>query len=257
MAHSFLRWLSKLPLWGTVNDQGKSDTAASQPLAEAVSTESPTVATGAESDLIDTPPPSYEDVCPGFVEARIGATAEGRLVLQDDRRGKIVDGVMEQVEYELQRLEQVADVDCVSSNIRRLCYFAACRVSEDYQGHSDAMIEERRQTNHTEVYKLLNLVTKSIPPSVFLAVAINMTAIAFEEIAEQFMAEKKYSNHWQVRGEFHYTRFSIYRAAVRVCENLAEDKKFPPSTVAALTNAANCYHSATVHCIVASDSCLK
>ncbi|KAK8111910.1 uncharacterized protein PG998_008367 [Apiospora kogelbergensis] len=94
MSRSLLWWFSKLPRWSKVSSQRRSDTPASQPLAEAVSTKPPAMTNGTESDLIDTPPPSYEDACPGLVETDIKARnetmKEPRLVLQDDRRSKTV-----------------------------------------------------------------------------------------------------------------------------------------------------------------------
>ncbi|KAK8042845.1 hypothetical protein PG994_013328 [Apiospora phragmitis] len=213
------------------------------------------MAEGTESDIIDTPPPSYEDVCPGPVKADIGAVTDAQLMPQDPTSLKTVDGVMHRVDDELRRFEYGADVDYVSSGIRQLCRFAACRVSENHRGQSNVMVEERRQTNHSEIDKLIfSLVMKPIAPKSLINV-LNMTANAFEEVAEQVLAERKYSNHWQARGEYHIMRSSIYRAAVRACKNLAENKTFPPSTLAALASAASCYDGAANSCVQVAEFC--
>ncbi|KAK8868811.1 hypothetical protein PGQ11_007389 [Apiospora arundinis] len=252
MLPSFLRRLSKLSQRITVNKQGRNDAAASHLSAEAAPAKPPAMAKGTDSDLIDTPPPSYEDVCPGPVEIGIGAVTDAQLMPRDPRNLETVDTVMHRVEFELEGWPQITDVDLVSSCIRQLCCFAASCVSEEYPGHSNAMLKERRQAYRSEIQRLLSLVMKPIPTSL-TANVINMTATAFEELAEQRMAERKYSNYWQVRGEFHFMRATIYRAAARLCiqlaENeIAENETIPLSIVVALANAASCYDSAAKWC---------
>ncbi|KAK6819639.1 hypothetical protein PG987_016122 [Apiospora arundinis] len=236
----------------TVNKQRRSDAAASLLSAEAVPTKPLAMAKGTESDLIDTPPPSYKDVCLGPVGSVIGAVTDAQLMPRDPRSLETVDTVMHRVESELEGWPQIIDVDHVSSCIRQLCCFAASSVSEEYPGHSNSTLKERRQAYRSEIQRSLGLVMKPIPTSLTPSV-INMTATTFEELAEQRMAEKKYSNYWQARGEFHFMRATIYRAAARLCiqlaENgIAENETIPLSIVVALANAASCYDSAAKCC---------
>lgn len=255
MLRSIIWWISKLSQGITVNKQGRSDSPASNLLAEAVSTKSPNTAKVTGSDLIDTPPPSYEDVCLGPVGAGIGAVTDAQLIPQHSKNLKTVDGVIRGVDDELRRYN-VPDANCVSSGIRQLCCFASCRVSDNYRGCSNVMAEERRKTNHREIHKLFSFVMKPITPECLVEV-INMTANAFEGVAEQVMAERKYNNHWQVRGEFHFMRSSIYRAAVRVRAQLAVEETFPRSLLADLVFVARSYDSAANSCVRAARCCIR
>ncbi|KAK8018056.1 hypothetical protein PG991_007246 [Apiospora marii] len=254
MFRSISRWLSK-PFQGTTaNKQGRSDAPGSH-LAKDVPTKPPTTAKSTEFGLIDTPPPSYENVCPGPVEAVIGAVTDAQPVTQDSKSLRPVDGVKHRVDDELRRLK-VPNADGVSSGILQLCCFAAYRVSENHRGNSNVRADERRQTNHREIDKIFSLVLKPVTAECLVEV-INMTANVFEEVAVQVMAERKDSHNKQVKAEFHFMKSSIYRVAVRVCTQLAGDKTLPTSTFAGLVFAANCYNGAADGCIGAAEACLR
>ena len=88
---------------------------------------------------------------------------------------------------------------------------------------------------------------------------INMTVDVFEEVVQEVMAEQKLSKNLQVRREFFFMKSSIYRVAVRLCTQLAEDnlKTFPTSTLAGLVSAAECYNSVADSYNGAAKACLR
>ncbi|KAK8053653.1 hypothetical protein PG996_012954 [Apiospora saccharicola] len=285
MLRSLSRWLSKLFQGTPINKQGQGDAPASHPLTKDVPTKPPTTAKGTESGLNDTPPPSYEAVCPGPVEAGTGAGTGVRLstalqtalqtaiepaieptiravenaqpIPQDSTSLKPIDGVQHRVHNALRRLG-IPDADHVLSGILQLCCFTAYRVSENHRGNSSLRADERRQPNHRQIDRLLSLAMKPVTPECLERV-INMTVDVFEEVVLEVMAERNVSKNLQVRREFYFMKSSIYRVAVRLCTQLAEDnlKTFPTSTLAGLVSAAECFNSVADSYNGAAKACIR
>ncbi|KAK8039692.1 hypothetical protein PG993_008103 [Apiospora rasikravindrae] len=232
-----LKRLSKLLQRTILKKEERSDAPASHapaentPAAEVLPAKPPAIPKGPEADFPDTPLPSYEDACSG----PNGASASVRAVAvaqrpENTRIRKVVDQAMAQVDHKLlyhKQMDSSLDSVYISSRIRQLCDFAACRIDEEYQLHPKANLTERRQKTQREIERLFNLVFTTVDWKRQSAIrVVGVATNAFNVTALQAVGEKEQLNYWHARAGAHLMVSLVCRTAALMLERLAARKDY-------------------------------
>ena len=215
---SFLKLLPKRLQRTIINKEGRSDTPGSHPLADNT----------CAADLPDTLPPSYEEACLGFSGVSIGAAAATKRP-QDARVLRIINEVISRVNRKLEDVKQLddsIDVLCISSRIRQLCDFAACRIAADCQRHPYACFVVRRRKTQREVERLFRLVSEMVDWERQDGTrVVCITTCAFRETVSLVLGEEEHPTYWQACAGACRMKSVVYRTAGQILECLVEEKE--------------------------------
>ncbi|KAK8046069.1 hypothetical protein PG996_014133 [Apiospora saccharicola] len=220
--------------------------------AEVLPATPPDILTGPETDLLpETPPPSYEDVSFGPNGASNTGAVAGTPRSQDTRILRILNETIAQADYKLERLKQLddsIDIVYISSRIRQLCHFIACRVAEDCQRHrkQNGNLKERRETTDSEIRRLFWwIVTKVNWKRQDGISVVRLATTASRETGLQILVGNEHRNYWQARAGYNLMASTVFRTAGQVIELKAGDKDLAQTFVAVAERG----HKAAKSCV--------
>lgn len=234
---SLLKWLRKLlRRRATINKEERNNSPVSHPLAEnscateVIPAKPSAILKGPEADLPNVPPPSYEDVSSSPKGADTGPIEAPAAIQrpQDVEIPQIVNETMARVDFRLavvKLMDKNIDINHISSSIRQLCEFGACRTAEGGQRHLTAYSEDLRQETLLEVERLFRLVFVRVDwKQQGGAMVVSIVTSNFRETCRRVLDGYNHPKYWQASASVWSMNTIVYRTAGLVFDLLVEDK---------------------------------